>query len=355
MHKLTGENRIIEMLQSRYSSVDRLLKKGIGDDAAVIHPGPADEYWSITTDILAEYVDFRREWTNPACLGFKSLSVNLSDLAAMGARPRFFTVSLALPSDLSPERWSLQFYRGMAELAHSQGALLIGGDLSRSESGITVSITALGESLNRKVLYRSGGRPGHRLYVTGVLGKSAAGLQLLKAGCIHPRRALQKEAVRAHLRPEPRCAAGVWLAQSGLVSCMMDISDGLSMDLARLCRASNVGAEIDAASVPLFPQSSSWNCDPLALALHGGEDFELLFAVPPSETENLDRSYPAAFPPLSRIGQLTQDRRIMITESGKRPHTLLQKGYDHFPRKTHARTSETLTFFRQKSSKLDSE
>jgi thiamine-monophosphate kinase len=331
MHRLTGENRLVELLQKRYFSVNRLLKKGIGDDAAVILPRRAREYWSITTDMLVEHVDFRREWTSPRWLGFKALSVNLSDLAAMGARPRFFTVSLALPSGLSPGPWILQFYKGLSELADSQRALLIGGDLSHSESDITISITALGESLKRRVLYRSGGRPGDRLYVTGVLGKSAAGLQLLRAGYIHPRKVPQKEAVRAHQRPEPLCDAGVWLAQSGLVSCMMDISDGLSTDLARLCRSSSVGAEIDASAIPVFPQSSSWNCDPLALALHGGEDYALLFAVPQSRIAALERSYPAEFPPISRIGKLTRDRKIMITESGKHRRRLPEKGYDHFP------------------------
>jgi thiamine-monophosphate kinase len=334
MHKLTGENRIVELLRKRYSSVNRLLKRGIGDDAAVILPGGAKEYWSITTDVLIEHVDFRREWTNPRWLGFKALSVNLSDLAAMGARPRFFTVSLALPSGLSPEPWILQFYKGLSELAGPQRALLIGGDLSRSESGIMISITAFGESLKRRVLYRSGGRPGDRLYVTGVLGKSAAGLQLLHAGCIHPKKGPQKEAVRAHQRPEPRCSAGIWLAQSGLVSCMMDISDGLSTDLARLCRSSSVGAEIDTAALPLFPESSSWNCDPLTLAFHGGEDYELLFAVRQSETETLENSYPAEFPPISRIGKLTRGWQLTITESGKRRRRLSEKGYDHFLAKT---------------------
>jgi len=334
MHKLTGENRIVALLQNRYSSMNRLLKKGIGDDAAVIRPGGAKEYWSITTDMLVENVDFRREWTNPGWLGFKSLSVNLSDLAAMGARPRFFMVSLALPSGLSPRSWIVQFYKGLAELADSQGILLIGGDLSHSESGITICVTAFGESHKHRVLYRSGGHPGDRLYVTGVLGKSAAGLQLLQAGCAHPRKGPQKEAVRAHQRPEPRCNVGVWLAQSGLVSCMMDISDGLSTDLPRLCRASCVGAEIDAADLPLFPQSSSWNCDPLALALDGGEDYELLFAVPPTRAETLERNYPAEFPPIAGIGKLTRDLQIRIIEAGKRKHRLLEKGYDHFRRRT---------------------
>jgi thiamine-monophosphate kinase len=329
MPRLTGENRIVDLLQKRYSSVNRLLKKGIGDDAAVIHPDGAGEYWSITTDMLIEGVDFRREWTNPESLGFKALSVNLSDLAAMGARPRFFTVSLSLPPAISPGPWIIRFYRGLSELAVSHDAILVGGDLSRSQSGITINVTAIGESLDRKVLYRSGGRPGDALYVTGTLGKSAAGLALLQAGFFHPTKGPRKEAVRAHLRPEPRCSAGVWLAQSGLVSCMMDLSDGLSTDLARLCRSSGVGAEINASSVPLFLRSASWACDPLALALHGGEDYELLFGVRQSKTGALENSYPDGFPPISRIGTLTRDPRIIVTESGKR-RRMPEGGYDHF-------------------------
>jgi thiamine-monophosphate kinase len=330
MPKLTSENRLIRLLQDRYPAASPLLAEGIGDDAAVIRPGHAKEYWLVTSDMLLEGVDFRREWTTPRRLGSKAIAVNLSDLAAMGARPRFYTVSLAVPQGIS-ERWILDLYDGMTEPQSSRGAQLVGGDLSRSESGILIAITALGESLDRKLLYRRGGRAGDLLYVTGVLGRSAAGLELLRSGRTHPRARAQREAVRAHQMPEPRTDPAVWLAQCGQVRCMMDLSDGLSIDCARMCRASGVGAEIFAAALPVFPESRLWGCDPVRLALHGGEDYELLFAVPESESRLLEKNYPSAFPKITRIGRMTRDvGRVWLLESERTRRRLPEHGYDHF-------------------------
>jgi len=329
---LTGENRLIQLLQERYQTRHPLLNKGIGDDAAVLHPRHADEYWLVATDMLLENIDFRRKWISAGCLGYKSLAVNLSDLAAMGARPRFFTVSLALPAGIS-ERWILGFYDGLTELSNRAGAHIIGGDFSLSKSGISISITVLGESLNRKVLYRSGGRAGDLLYVTGTLGQAAAGLRLLETGRRQGRSRSRTSAIQAHRRPEPRCEAGLWLAQSGLIRCMMDLSDGLSMDLPRLCAASAVGAEIYAADLPVFEDAAHWGCDPVDLALNGGEDFELLFAVPDPRAGLLERSYPERFPRITRIGRLTRDPgKVWIHRPGRRPSRLAEQGYDHFRR-----------------------
>ncbi len=330
MLKVTSENGLIRLLQHRYPAQSPLLKKGIGDDAAVIRPRNSKEYWLITSDMLLEGVDFHTEWTTPRRLGFKCISVNLSDLAAMGARPRFFTVSLAVPAGIS-ERWILEFYDGLTDPAGSKGAQLIGGDLSRSKNGILISITALGESLNRKVLYRSGGRNGDLLYVTGILGRSAAGLKLLQDGSLRARSGPQRDAIQVHQMPEPRCEAAVWLSQCGMVHCMMDLSDGLSMDLPRMCAASGVGAEVLLDALPLFAESRRWGCDPAELALHGGEDYELLFAVPSSKSRLFERSYPSEFPKITKIGKMTRDAgSLLITESGKSSRQLPGHGYDHF-------------------------
>jgi thiamine-monophosphate kinase len=332
MPKITGENRIIQLLQNRYPVKSTLLKKGIGDDAAVMQFRQGNEYWSITTDMLLEGVDFRREWTTPRLLGRKSMAVNLSDLAAMGARPRFYTVSLAIPPDIS-ESWISEFYEGLAAPDSSRGAQLIGGDLSRSEGGIVISITALGESLSGKVLYRSGGRDGDLLYATGTLGRSAAGLRLLQTGCLHPRSRLQREALQSHQMPESRCETGLWLAQCGYVDCMIDLSDGLSMDLPRLCAASGVGAEIRLADLPIFPESRRWECDPVELALHGGEDYELLFAVRRAKRHLFEKTYPSSLPKVTRIGEMTgADGKIWITDPGKNRRKLPERGFDHFRR-----------------------
>jgi thiamine-monophosphate kinase len=325
-----SENRIIQRLQAQYPSCSPWLKKGIGDDAAVIRPRGSGEYWVITTDMLLEGIDFRCEWTTPRQLGHKSIAVNLSDLAAMGARPRFYTVSLAMPQK-TDQRWIDAFYAGLAGCGQAHGAMLIGGDLSSSHQGIMISITALGESLNRKVVYRAGGRPGDLLYVTGTLGGSAAGLKLLQAGTLHPRSRAQREALRMHHMPEPRCRAGLWLAQSNCVRCMMDISDGLSMDLSRLCAAGGVDAEIRLSGIPVFSLLHGWNCGSMEPALHGGEDYELLFAVPPSKKKRLEQSYPPEFPAITLIGTLIEGNgAIWISEPGKKRRRLPVRGFDHF-------------------------
>jgi thiamine-monophosphate kinase len=328
-----NENRIIKLLQDRYPENNLSIIKGIGDDAAVILPRNAQEYWIVTTDMLLENIDFRRDWMTPGDLGYKSIAVNLSDLAAMGARPRFFTVSLALPPGIS-EEWILDFYRGLTDLGSSKGAWLIGGDLSGSKSEILISITVLGESLKRKVLYRSGGEPGDLLYVTGSLGRSAAGLRLLQNGCPRSPRSRskpQREAIQAHLKPEPRCEAGLWLSQSGFVRCMMDLSDGLSVDLPRMCLAGGIGAEIDSSRLPVFSKSSLWGCDPVDMALNGGEDFELLFAVPKSKARLFEKTYPSKFPDVSNIGEMTSDcGAVWMHNAGKNRCRMPERGFDHF-------------------------
>jgi thiamine-monophosphate kinase len=327
-----NENRIIQLLQKFSPKGNPLIKKGIGDDAAVIISGNAKERWVVTTDMLLENIDFRRDWITPGELGYKSLAVNLSDLAAMGAQPRFFTVSLALPSDIS-EKWILDFYGGLTELSNSKKAWLIGGDLSGSKSGIFMSITALGESRKGKILYRSGGRPGDLLYVTGKLGQSAAGLNLLQNGCIRPRGGPQKEALLSHRKPEPRCETGLWLAQCGFVRCMMDLSDGFSTDLPRMCSESGVGAEIDVSRLPVFSKSSLWNCNPVDLALNGGEDFELLFAVPKKKALLFEKSYPNKFPKITCVGEMTSaSNSLWLHDAGKNRRPMLEQGFDHFRR-----------------------
>ncbi len=327
-----SEDSLIRLFKCRNIVHGPQLARGIGDDAAVIRPKGAKELWMITTDMLVESVDFHREWTTPRQLGRKSISVNLSDLAAMGAIPRFFTVALAIPTDI-PERWILDFHDGLAERGDVLGAHLIGGDLSRAERHITISIAAMGESRNRKVLYRSGGKAGDLIYVTGILGRSAAGLKLLRDEAGERPTIFRKEALNAHLDPEPRCAAGLWLAQSGLVSCMMDLSDGLSTDLPRLCAASGVAAEIQIQSLPVFPHAASWSLDPVELALNGGEDYELLFAVPRSKSGLLERNYPASFPQITWIGEMVPGSgKVWLCDriSNKGRRLLPRDGWDHF-------------------------
>jgi thiamine-monophosphate kinase len=324
------ENRVVDFLEKHFAGRSASIIRGIGDDAAVIHQQGAKENWVVTTDMLLEDIDFQKGWLTPGQLGHKSLAANLSDLAAMGARPRFYTLSLGIPATI-PDKWITRFYKGLAKLASTHRILLIGGDLSRSANGIQVTITAIGETWHRQAIYRSGGSAGDVLYVTGILGKSAAGLNLLRQGHTKGTTIAEKEALRAHRTPTPRCEVGFWLLQNHYASCMLDLSDGIATDLPRLCASSDVGAEIYIGDLPIFSASKSCNSDPLNLALNGGEDFELLFAVPGSVAARFEKAYSKKFPRASRIGILTSSRGIVLKKSpGKPARPLANGGFDHF-------------------------
>ncbi|NWG12588.1 MAG: thiamine-phosphate kinase [Acidobacteria bacterium] len=324
------EDQIIRLLASRFATADALIEMGIGDDAAVFRSAGVRQRWVVTTDMLVENVDFRRDWVRADEIGHKSLAANLSDLAAMGALPRFCTVALALPPGIE-KNWVMSFFRGLAALGRRHDTAVVGGDLSASPSGILICITALGAATKRGILYRSGGMPGDLLCVTGTLGKAAAGLKLLFAGTRRSRKRWESLALAALRTPEPRCAAGIWLARSGLVRCMMDLSDGLSADVPRLCRASGTGAEIYAWCLPVFRECAERGWDPYSLALHGGEDFELLFAVRPQKLEVLKQRYPRGLPPLTVVGALTERGGVRIVKTpGSRPEPLPLEGFDHF-------------------------
>lgn len=325
-----NEKRLLDFLQRRYKSRGRGVATGIGDDAAVVRSPGAGADWVVTTDMLVEDVDFRRGWLTAGQLGWKSLATNLSDLAAMGARPRFFLAALAFPKDLAGS-WVRRFYRGMDLLSERHGISLVGGDLSRSPAGIQVTVTAIGETRRNRPALRSGARAGDRIFVTGTLGLAAAGLHWLATGRGRPRTPAQRAALERFRTPEPRCDAGLWLAARGFPSAMMDLSDGLSTDLGRLCRSSGLGAEVWEDSLPLCRDTRGWGCNPRELALHGGEDFELLFCVPELSLPRLGRLYPASLPPIRCIGRMGRGRGIRLASSqGSAARILPQRGFDHF-------------------------
>ena len=235
----------------------------------------------MTTDSLIEDVHFRRDWTDWESLGHKSLAVNVSDLAAMGAIPRLAVISLGL--DGGERVGDLQaFYRGLGALARRHDMTIAGGDIVRSPRGFVLHVTALGETRGRRVLTRSGANAGDLIGVTGTLGASAAGLRLLGLAIDDPRRraATADQLIEAHLRPEPRVALGAALLEHGATAAM-DLSDGLLGDLPKILAASGVAARLDEGAIPvaaavraLFPDE--W----VDLALRGGEDYELLFTAP---------------------------------------------------------------------------
>lgn len=326
-----SEDEIVRFLRDRFEGGSSLVLRGIGDDAAVVRNPTAGGEWVVTTDLLIEGIHFELDWTSPEELGHKSLAASLSDLAAMGAEARFYVVGLGLPGAIE-RRWIADFYRGMTRLGVRHKAALVGGDLSRARSELFISITLLGlPPVEGGAVYRSGGRAGDLLYVTGTLGRSAAGLRLLQRGSTTGRTSPEREALRRHRMPEPRCAPGKWLARRHISSAMMDLSDGLSVDLPRLCAESRTGAHVYGSRLPLFSACRRWGQDPLDLALNGGEDYELLFAVPQHKVKELERGYPASYPRISRIGVLTSTPGILFSPGTRGPfRPLTPKGFDHF-------------------------
>ncbi len=279
------------------------LKLGIGDDCAIFRPRGGSEDLLFTTDMLIENVHFRRSTHSAEDAGHKALARGLSDIAAMGGSPRFCLLSLAVPR-WADRRWLDGFYRGFLRLARRSGAPLAGGDLARA-ARLFCDVTVCGATPRDQALLRSGARPGDTIYVSGRLGGSALGLATGKG-----------QAWKRHLRPEPRLALGRFLRERLSATAAMDLSDGLSLDLARMCIASRVSASIERP--PVFPGAT------LQQALHGGEDYELLFTLPPGSRP------PARFEgiPLTRIGAITRRGRASRVLLDGEP--LAAAGFDHF-------------------------
>lgn len=306
---------------------------GIGDDAAILKR-PSGRWSLVTTDALVEDVHFRREYTPARLLGHKALAVNLSDIAAMGGTPREFLLTLAIPQDFD-EAYLDEFFNGLLALADATSTVLIGGDLSASRGGLMIVITLLGDCPVHQAVRRDGAMPGDLLYVTGRLGLSALGLALLQAGVrlSESLPELQRQALLAHLAPQPRLAVGKYLGEHRIADAMIDVSDGLSSDLFHLCDESGVGAVIYADCLPLVAGASDLGLDPLVAALHGGEDYELLFTVN-KQKAHLIVELQSAFPdvPLTCIGQIIgEPRKIYLDREGQRD-PLQPQGYDHFRR-----------------------
>lgn len=333
-----SEFDLIARLRRIAATAQTRLVIGIGDDAALVRERTG-LMLAITADMLVEEIDFRRQWTTARDLGHKALAVSLSDIAAMGARPRWALVSLGVPQEIWRTDFLDDFYRGWFALARASGVALIGGDISRTPERIVIDSVVLGET--RRAIMRSGARPGDLLFVTGALGGAAAGLHLLmtngveeahKNASFRPRRTSRadRRLIRRHLRPEPRLAWGNYLTEKKLATAMIDLSDGLSSDLAHLCRESGVGAIINAEAIPVDPliaKSSLRGEDPLRLALDGGEDFELLFTVRPRDVRRLPRELDGVRAVC--IGEVTARRRLVLVRDG-RTLPLRPGGFVHF-------------------------
>jgi len=313
---------------------------GIGDDAAALRSSPAALLLA-TTDMLIEGVHFDLSYTDFYSLGWKSAAVNLSDIAAMGGIPRFCLTSLAIPPHISVEQIT-EFYRGFNALLRTHKTILAGGDTCSSLSGLVISVTVLGEAKRKKVLPRSGARRGDKIFVTGTLGDSAAGMEFLRLRNSRGRTTRNKspniqtlkspiaELVEKHLRPVPRVEWGKTIALAGCASAMIDISDGLSSDLIHLCEESGVGAHLFPDAVPLSESlqksSSQLSEPPLHYALSGGEDYELLFTVPPARMKALE----SLNIPVAEIGVITTGKKTYLVDSAGDKTSLRPTGYNHF-------------------------
>lgn len=312
-----SEKKLIKQIR-RSAGAGKSVVTGIGDDCAVLRVPPGHELL-VTTDFTIEKVHFRRDWHSPEFVGRRCLTRGLSDIAAMGGEPWAAFLSLALASDVS-QKWVDGFLKGLLDLAKEFKVALAGGDTAQSASGggIQADIVVVGSVPKGKAVLRSGAKAGDQIYVTGELGGSAAALAQL---------AESKPAGTKYLRrfcPVPRIAAGQWLRRRGVASAMIDLSDGLSTDLEHICQESHVGAEIEAEAIPRAQIAVGKERVGLALALHGGDDYELLFtsaATVPAVVAGVR---------VTRIGRITKSAGMRLIRADGKRRPLKAGGWEHF-------------------------
>jgi thiamine-monophosphate kinase len=328
---LASEWDLIKALSREFGPAPPGIILGIGDDCAAIEvPGP--EYLLWTVDTLVEGVHFDLAYTSLSQLGWKSLAVNLSDIAAMGGDPGPALLSLGWPPDRD-RGLALEFAAGLAQAAREYGVAVIGGDTVASPEGLIVTVTLTGRVPAAQMLRRAGARIGDLIFVTGPLGEAAAGLDILRRGLNLPPD-LKGPLIEAQLRPRPHLRAGRLLAQEGLATALIDTSDGIATDLYHICQASGVGACLLAAAVPISPlvmaAAPHLGRNPLDLALTGGEDYVLLFTATPAMAARLPEAFArtglASPLPLGRI--VCGDRVTLETSAGEMD--ISGQGYDHF-------------------------
>jgi len=338
VQKPWGELRIIDRIRARTEPSDR-IPLGIGDDCAILKPPPNHELL-VTTDFSLEDRHFRRAWHNPASIGHRTLARGLSDLAAMGAKPLAAFLSLALPKSIARTPLFLDgFLDGLLALAAAHNVPLAGGDTAQSPADLILAdIILTGSAPTGRALRRSTASPGDLLYVTGALGGAAAELAALSKRR-KPSRPTSPSLTTTHyslptasphLFPQPRLAVGQTLLRRRLATACIDVSDGLSTDLAHLCTASHVSAELDLAALPLHPLAAALDDRAQITALlHGGEDYELLFTAAP--TTKIPRSI--ANVPITQIGRILAARKSrpqMSILTGTDRFELQPHGWEHF-------------------------
>ncbi len=326
-----GEFGLIELLaqtisQNTDNKFSRRLILGIGDDTAAWHNESPVQL--ATTDTLVDGIHFTIETITWEELGWKSLAINVSDIAAMGGTPAYALVTLGIPGDSLVEN-VISFYRGMLEIANLSGVIIAGGDTVKSPIiTITVSLFGIAENNGKGIMTRSAARPGDVIAVTGFLGSSAAGLKMLQKS-LHLKEEAENYLRQAHFKPQPRVGEGKILAEAG-VRCAIDLSDGLTGDMAHVCKASGVGAKITVDSIPVHPLvKASFPEDSIDFALSGGEDYELLFTIEESLLPKIKGSLST---PITAIGEITAEKpgQVVLIDKKGNSFARQRKSWDHF-------------------------
>jgi thiamine-monophosphate kinase len=324
-----GEHSLIARITERLAMPPWVVV-GPGDDAAVLQPerGTADV---LTTDALVDGVHFDLRFVAPPDVGHRALAVNLSDLAAMGAEPRAALLSLLLPASLDVATLD-GIIDGMTALAAQHRVAIVGGNITQTPGPLAIDVTAVGSVHPRRVLRRSGARPGDDVYVTGTLGDAAVGLRWLLEGG-DPQSEMYASCIERYRRPEPRVRAGLLLGRNRVASSCMDLSDGLADAVRQVARASAVGITIDETAIPISPAARSWHeaarRNAIATAMTGGDDYELLFTVRPAYRGRLRGVLKMPrMAPVTRIGVVTKEPGLLVR--GAHGISELPLGYEHF-------------------------
>lgn len=327
-----GEFGFIESIKKECIASFKGVIKGIGDDCAVFGPY-SGRVLLFTTDMLVEDIHFLMDKITPYQLGWKAIAVNLSDIAAMGGRPLFILLSLGIPVEMNVELIQ-DIYKGMKDICEHYRVNILGGDTVASPDKLIINISLIGDAKKKEVIYRSGARPGDKVYLTGNVGDSAAGLKILKND-ISPPHSIGSHFIKVHNEPKPLIETGRIIATSGLASAMIDLSDGLLSDLGHICKESGVGAMLFRSKIPLSSElkllASLANFNPLDIALSGGEDYLLLVTVPEEKIQDLELLFKDKKPsPLYLIGEIREKEGIgMVNDDGSIEEIVL-RGFNHF-------------------------
>jgi thiamine-monophosphate kinase len=320
--KKIGEWELIEAIRRRHGRPQGGVALGIGDDAAAVRASGANLL--LTMDLLIEDQDFIRLRHPPRLLGRKSMNVNLSDIAAMGGRPLYTLLGLGLPSDIELD-WLVDYLAGFGQAAREHGVALIGGDLSESKK-IVAAVTVVGAAA--RFIRRDGAEPGHMIFVSGYLGDARQGFLIYKRSGKPAAGLYSRQLLKAFLDPVPWLKLGLALSRLRLASAMIDCSDGLSTDLGHICEESGVGAEVETARLPVSPALRAVQKAPLPLALHGGEDFGLIFTVAPGNVAGVLKLRRRFL--ITEIGRITPGRGILTVDENGRKKILERSGFEHF-------------------------